>query len=58
MHGSSRPTDPVIYTSHSYPTFAHTHMPMLIKQPSALRFACRHYIQIGIHTQMREQTNV
>jgi len=55
---SSRPTDLVIYTPRSYPTFAHTHTPMLIKQLSALRFVHRYYIQIGIHTQTREQTNV
>ena len=58
MCGGSRPADPVIYALRSYPAFAHTHTPVLIKQPSALRFVCRHYIQIGIHTQMREKTNV
>ncbi len=57
-HGNSRPTDLVIYVPHSYPAFAHTHMPVLIKQLSALRFARRCYIQIGIYTQMREQTDI
>ncbi len=51
MCGGSRPTDPVIYAPCSYPAFAHTHTPMLIKQLSAPRFTRRRYVQIGIHTQ-------
>jgi hypothetical protein len=58
MHSDSGPADLIIYALCSYPTFVHTHMPMLIKQRSALRFTRRHYIQIGIHTQTREQTDV
>ena len=55
MRGNSRPADPVIYTPHSYPVFAHMHMPVLIKQLSAPRFAPRRrYIHTGTQTQTGE----